>query len=309
MASSRPRGVELESTRADVSETAQTLAEVEAAKTALDQRMAELATRVAQEREEAQSRVAKLQEERDRLDARLRRSSAETGKVSDMQKEIDTLLAELADKEESCVALRTGHESIERELEESRAALAKEKEEAAGRLAGLVAQQSDLERQVQEAHEHRQTLERQMASLRAEVVELEVAREEDAERLRELDTREAGAKSQRGDDVREERDRLKRELDAMRVDAENTRRALADSDARLRKLQQEKTLGAARAARQDGRSRDSAAACRARVARRLTGSESSASRWRRPRAALRTAENALALSHSGTTGTRARAAR
>ncbi len=233
--------VEIESTRADVSETAQTLAEVEAAKTALDQRMAELATRVAQEREEAQSRTAKLQEERDRLDARLRRSSAETGKVSDMQKEIDTLLAELADKEESCVALRTGHDSIERELEEARAALAKEKDEAGGRLAGLVAQQSDLERQVQEAREHRQTLERQMASLRAEVVELEVAREEDAERLRELGTREAGAKSQRGDDVREERDRLKRELDAMRVDAENTRRALADSDARLRKLQQEKS--------------------------------------------------------------------
>ena len=103
-------------------------------------------------------------------------------------------------------------------------------------------QQSDLERQVQEAHEHRQTLERQMASLRAEVVELEVAREEDAERLRELGTREASAKGQRGDDsVREERDRLKRELDAMRVDAENTRRALADSDARLRKLQQEKS--------------------------------------------------------------------
>ena len=50
--------------------------------------------------------------------------------------------------------------------------------------------------------------------------------------------------AQRGDDsVRVERDRLKRELDAMRVDAENTRRALADSDARLRKLQQEKSSG------------------------------------------------------------------
>ena len=185
---------ELESARADVTETAQTLAEVEAAKTALDERMAELAARVAQERDEAQVRTTKLQEERDRLDARLRRSSADTGKVSDLQKEIDTLLAELADKEESVVALRTGHESVERELEEARAALGKEKEEAAGRLATLVAQQSDLERQVQEAHEHRQTLERQMASLRAEVVELEVAREEDAERLRELGTREASAR-------------------------------------------------------------------------------------------------------------------
>jgi chromosome segregation ATPase len=234
---------ELEAARADVAETAQTLAEVEAAKTALDQRMAELAARVSQERDESQVRLAKLQEERDRLDARLRRSSADTGKVSDLQKEIDTLLAELADKEESCIALRTGNETLERELEEARSALGREKDEATSRLATLVAQQSDLERQVQESHEHRQTLERQMASLRAEVVELEVAREEDAERLREMGSREAGAKAQRGGDeaLREERDRLKRELDAMRVDAENTRRALADSDARLRKLQQEKT--------------------------------------------------------------------
>jgi chromosome segregation ATPase len=80
-----------------------------------------------------------------------------------------------------------------------------------------------------------------MVSLRAEVVELQVAREEDAERMREMGAREANAKTAHGgDDVREERDRLKRELDSMRVDAENTRRALADSDARLRKLQQEK---------------------------------------------------------------------
>jgi chromosome segregation ATPase len=233
---------ELEAAKADVAETAQTLAEVEAAKTALDQRMAELAAKMSQERDESQVRITKLQEERDRLDARVRRSSADTGKVSDLQKEIDTLLAELADKEEVGVALRTGNETLERELEEARAALGKEKEETTARLASLVAQKSDLERQVQEAHDHRQTLERQMASLRAEVVELEVAREEDAERLREMGSRENGAKAQRGgEDLREERDRLKRELDAMRVDAENTRRALADSDARLRKLQQEKS--------------------------------------------------------------------
>ena len=181
-----------------------------------------------------------LAEERDRLDQRLRRSSAETGKVSDLQKELDTLLAELADKEEERVALRVARETLERETEEARTALAKEREEATARLATLVAQQNALERQMQEARDHAQTLERQMASLRAEVVELEVAREEDAERLRELGKRDTGSSRQRVDEIREERDRLKRELDSVRVEAENTRRALADSDARLRKLQQEK---------------------------------------------------------------------
>jgi chromosome segregation ATPase len=232
---------ELETAQGEAAQTVRALAEAQSARSTFERQLAELAKSAAKERDEAQVRIAKLAEERDRFDARLRRSSAETGKVSDLQKELDTLLAELADKEEERVALRVARESLEREIEEARGVLAKEKEEAAGRLSMAATQRSDLERQLQEAHEHGQTLERQMASLRAEVVELEVAREEDAERLRELGGRDAGGSRQRAaDEIREECDRLKRELDAMRVDAENTRRALADSDARLRKLQQEK---------------------------------------------------------------------
>jgi chromosome segregation ATPase len=238
-------GVELEAARVEAAHAADALAEEQGAKSGFERQLAELAKAAAKEREEAQARITKLAEERDRLDARLRRSSAESGKVSDLQKELDTLLAELADKEEERAALRGARESLEREIEEARAALVTEKEEAASRVAALAAERSDLDRQLQEARDHGQTLERQMASLRAEVVELEVAREEDAERLRELGGKDAAASRQRGDEVREERDRLKRELDALRIDAENTRRALADSDARLRKMQQEKSAARA----------------------------------------------------------------
>ncbi|HVR28314.1 MAG TPA: hypothetical protein VMS86_02175 [Thermoanaerobaculia bacterium] len=217
----------------------------------LERHRAEVAQN-AQALAEAQAQTARLTEERDRLDLRLRRTSAESGKLSDLQKELDTLLAELADKEEERVALRTGRESMEREVEEARAALAQEKEESAGRLAAASAERSDLERQMQEARDLAQTFERQMATLRAEVVELEVAREEDAEKLRELGGAAAGASRQRVEEIQQERDRLKRELDALRLDAENTRRALADSDARLRKLQQEKSGAGAEPAEKAG---------------------------------------------------------
>ena len=40
-------------------------------------------------------------------------------------------------------------------------------------------------------------------------------------------------------EVAKERDRLRHELESLRIDAENTRRALADSDSRLRRLQRE----------------------------------------------------------------------
>jgi chromosome segregation ATPase len=233
--------VELESARVEASQASMALSEGQTGKAEVERQLAELTASVNKERDEAQGRMAKLAEERDRLDARIRRSSAETGKVSDLQKELDTLLAELADKEEEHVALRLGRESLERGLEEARGVLAKEKEEAAARLSAVVAERSELESRLQEAHENAQTLERQMASLRAEVVELEVAREEDAERLREMGARQQGGSQKRSDEMREERDRLKRELDSLRTDAENTRRALADSDARLRKLQQEKS--------------------------------------------------------------------
>jgi myosin protein heavy chain len=187
-----------------------------------------------------------LQTEKAELEASLRASSQEHERTAELQREVDGLVQELADKEEAVARLMTAKESAESKALEASAAMAREKEEAGARVAALTADRGDLDRRVQEAREHSESLERQVNSLKAKVVELEVAREEDAEKLSEAvrapspTVAPAPVSDVKLTEVSEERDRLKREMESLRVEAESTRRALADSDARLRKLQQER---------------------------------------------------------------------
>ena len=207
------------------------------------------ASRIAEVRGELESAgAAKLAAaEKDLLAARgqLEGALEERVRADKLQKQVDSLLAELADHEEEAARVKGGRDAAEVELEELRSSVASAREEVLAHVAELKEQRAESKRAAREAQEKSETLTRQVSSMKAKVVDLEVAREEDSERVRDVAPAAGAAAPISGsDEIAAERDRLKTELDALRIDAENTRRALADSDARLRKLQQETTSAA-----------------------------------------------------------------